>query len=330
MKVYRKKQVQQLQGKIITYFEVGNKFTVFLTSEQILYFCKTDEYLSMGQTNFSIRENIQQVSAKSQNLIYLTKSGVYQHFNADEVNFYDSNRFIRLTEYPYQQIPKQITVGKECAYIISHKNEVYKAELYEDKDNLIKGFSPFIRAFKEKNIVHIFSDRSTYFAIERKQVPPISEWDNEKVLSFMESIQLQDYINIAKYENLDGKKLQNITKNYMIKTMGLIKEDLQTKLITEIIKHKEALDLEEKIYAWGKNDYGQLGLPISSNINQPIHVQIPGLKKGEFIQDIQLCWKNTVIFTNENQVYCTDSSTTRRAIINFKQKVEKKQKTGKI
>ena len=53
-------------------------------------------------------------------------------------------------------------------------------------------------------------------------------------MNWLRVIGLKDYVRIAKAEKLDGKKLMNIEKTYMINVLGITKPNMQSKLLTSI------------------------------------------------------------------------------------------------
>lgn len=154
----------------------------------------------------------------------------------------------------------------------------------------------------------VFSGLSSFFAYQREEIPPIDKWTTEQVMEFLASFEeFQDYINIVKYEGIKGSDLSHISKKFMKDRLGLIRDELQLKLMTEIIKYKDATFKQERVYAWGKNEYGQLGLSKCTNVHLPMKVEIPHLEKNDNIDMIKIGWKNSVLVTKERRIFISEN-----------------------
>jgi hypothetical protein len=77
--------------------------------------------------------------------------------------------------------------------------------------------------FKNKKIFKVVSGFTFYFALERDEIPPLEEWDNARVLAFMEQIDLSEYCNIIKYQNVTGKHLLKLDKTFFQETIGMLR-----------------------------------------------------------------------------------------------------------
>lgn len=87
----------------------------------------------------------------------------------------------------------------------------------------------------------------------------------------------------------------------------MIRDELQLKLLTEINKYRESTYKPEKLYGWGKNDSGQLGLSKSTNINQPTRIDLPTLDESDEVEVIKIGWKNSVLVTKNRRIFITEN-----------------------
>lgn len=93
----------------------------------------------------------------------------------------------------------------------------------------------------------------------------------------------------------------------MIDRLGLIRDELQLKLQTEIIKYRKETHKPAVLYGWGKNDSGQLALSKCTNINAPMKIDIPALGSEDDIEVIKIGWKNSVLITKEKRIFITEN-----------------------
>ena len=49
---------------------------------------------------------------------------------------------------------------------------------------------------ENKNIVRVFSQYFNYFAIEKNFIDSIEKWNNQKVIEWLWTIDMQDYVKI--------------------------------------------------------------------------------------------------------------------------------------
>ena len=62
---------------------------------------------------------------------------------------------------------------------------------------------------------------------------------------------------MVKYGKITGSMFeQQLSREFMISTLGIIGENEQTKLKTEVIRVQKAKVLEVQLYGWGSNILG--------------------------------------------------------------------------
>jgi hypothetical protein len=122
------------------------------------------------------------------------------------------------------------------------------------------------------------------------------EWSNEELIRWLNKNQdFQDYAKIVRYNEYTGSEFaqQAVEKRFLRETLGMFRDDLQVKIITEINQAAENRYKPYKLYGWGKNEFGQLGLAVSNNIQMAATVPLPKLDDDDEIQSIQCGWKNS-------------------------------------
>ena len=67
--------------------------------------------------------------------------------------------------------------------------------------------------------------------------------------------------------------------------------------------HSLALDSEGQIYAWGSNDYGQLGNGDTTDSNTPVKVDTSGVLDGKTISQISAGNYHSLALDSEGQIY---------------------------
>ncbi|MBP9489374.1 hypothetical protein KBE88_01255, partial [Candidatus Saccharibacteria bacterium] len=67
--------------------------------------------------------------------------------------------------------------------------------------------------------------------------------------------------------------------------------------------HSLALDSEGQIYAWGYNDYGQLGNGDTTSSNTPVKVDASGVLAGKTISQISAGGAHSLALDSEGQIY---------------------------
>lgn len=62
------------------------------------------------------------------------------------------------------------------------------------------------------------------------------EWSNEELLKWMSGNDFADYAKVVRYNEYNGSEFcgLGLDKKWMRETLGLFRDDLQVKLITEI------------------------------------------------------------------------------------------------
>jgi len=117
-------------------------------------------------------------------------------------------------------------------------------------------------------------------ALERNDTEPLGTWSHETVAKWLESIRLGDYSSIVKYQKIDGPKIAKADTEFLANVLGIMQEVEQDKLRFEVGRVRHGLIGECKVWGWGNNKWGQLGLYGGNNFPEPKLVPVPELNEA--------------------------------------------------
>ena len=86
---------------------------------------------------------------------------------------------------------------------------------------------------------------------------------------------------------------------------------MQTKFLNEIEKVSQKTYTTPKLYGWGNNSSGQLGLNVvQANVGSPVEIKtLLELGKNDYIEHIECGTKATAIVTHSGKVWITEIPT---------------------
>ena len=119
-----------------------------------------------------------------------------------------------------------------------------------------------------------------FLLLEKEIVPPLSQWTTEEVYKWFEEMKLDDYLNIIKYEKISGKDLVIADNTFYENVMGM-EEDQMKKVKYEVSRIKQGYGKNMKLWGWGSNKKGQLGLVNYSQayVKTPTKLTLPILEQ---------------------------------------------------
>ena len=165
---------------------------------------------------------------------------------------------------------------------------------------------------KLTNVVKISANCNHFLALERNDTEPIGLWNHEKVTKWFETIRLGDYASIVKYQKIDGKKIEQADSSYLADVLGIMQEVEQDKLRFEVGRVRDGLIGECKVWGWGNNKWGQLGLYGGNNFPEPKQIPLPDLfeasqlqKDRDFIVNIECGKRQSAFITHKGEVWVT-------------------------
>ena len=123
----------------------------------------------------------------------------------------------------------------------------------------------------------------------------------------MKEIGFEEYLNIIKYEKVDGKKIMEGDKKYFKDIIGMSVNKIN-QLYKEIKKVEDGSVRNMKIWGYGNNRFGQLGLANIKYSKTPLKLEIPEneLKmNNDFIIDIICSNTISLLITKKEKIYIT-------------------------
>jgi hypothetical protein len=167
--------------------------------------------------------------------------------------------------------------------------------------------SPMFKGDEQRHFQKVYSGFLFYFALEREEVESIEKWDNNQVVAWAEKKEFFDYLKILKYENIKGSDLIKANRSFLTETLGISKENHQTKFLTEICQCIQKTYKNQVLYAWGNNKNGQLGTTVSTNIMTPTKIDLSFLAPDDVIMHIACAHTKTVLTTKKGQLWLSEN-----------------------
>ena len=126
---------------------------------------------------------------------------------------------------------------------------------YKNYINQIPKFK-LISEQKFPNFYAISGYNNYFILLEKEKVKSLEEWNNDEIYKWFEEMELDDYLNMIKYQKITGKDIVQGGKDYLIDFMG-VEEDHLNKLNYEINALKFQSIKNMKLWGWGNNKNGQ-------------------------------------------------------------------------
>ena len=142
-------------------------------------------------------------------------------------------------------------------------------------------------------------------------------------------MELDDYLNIIKYQKITGKDIVKGGKVFLLDVMGLL-EDHINKLNYEIGTLKYETSKDMKLWAWGNNKNGKLGLMNNQTfVKLPTLVNLPNMMNDDTIEKI-FCYKSySILLTKFGNIFVTGKYTIKEQTNNNKKIKEENNKKNK-
>ena len=132
----------------------------------------------------------------------------------------------------------------------------------------------------------------------------MEEWNTQEIYKWFEDMELDDYLNIIKYQKITGKDIVQGGKDYLLDVMGL-EEDHINKLNYEMGTLKFETSKDMKLWGWGNNKNGQLGITANNQtfLKLPTHIDLPNLMPDDTIEKI-FCYKEySILLTKFGNIF---------------------------
>ena len=257
---------------------------------------------------FSNTENFYYIT-KEQFLNYFKKKKEYEEKDIEQkINEKIEFGFIIPIKFEknYSKI-KDISYSETSIIIIDENNKLYFFSANEfSKLNTINPTFKLVTEQQFNNYYSMSNGENFCLLLEKKILPPLEEWKTNEIYKWFEELKFNDYLNIIKYEKITGKDIYEGDYDFFINCIGMKDEDIK-KLNYEVSKIKEGSYKSLKLWGWGNNKNGQLGM-INYNLNYvkvPTLINLPELQENDSIEKIYCGKGYSLLISNFGNIFIT-------------------------
>ncbi len=238
--------------------------------------------------------------------------------NNIEINIMNIDSIIPIKfEKQYSKI-KDISYSETNIMIIDETNSLYFFSTSEfSKINNIEPTFKLVSEQKFNNYYSMSNGENFWLLLEKKIFPPLEEWTTNEIYKWFEELKFYDYLNIIKYEKITGKDIYEGDCDFFRNCIGMNDDNIK-KLNYEISKIKKGLTKYLKLWGWGNNKNGQLGM-LNYNLNYikvPSLIPLPEFQDNESVEKIYCGKGYSLIISNFGNVFITGN-------YNIKDKISK-------
>ena len=261
---------------------------IFTFNEFLLFLTNKDEFVLVPFTQLEItkendeKENEKEKKSEENEIVYPKKL---------ENNF---------------GVIKHIYSNNSNVVILNNEDQIYSipASDYKNYINQIPKFKLFSEQ-KFPNFYTISGYNNYFILLEKEKVKPLEEWNNDEIYKWFEEMELDDYLNIIKFQKITGKDIVQGGRDYLIDFMG-VEEDHLNKLNYEINTLKFESSKNLKLWGWGNNKNGQLGLMNNQTfVKVPTQINLPNLMPDDTIEKIYCDKSYSILLTKFGNVFIT-------------------------
>eukprot|EP01017_Pseudomicrothorax_dubius_P037874 TRINITY_DN5608_c0_g1_i4.p1 TRINITY_DN5608_c0_g1~~TRINITY_DN5608_c0_g1_i4.p1 ORF type:complete len:735 (-),score=176.96 TRINITY_DN5608_c0_g1_i4:822-3026(-) len=218
----------------------------------------------------------------------------------------DSLKYVKVNNVPISR--RSWCIGAQNAYFVDEKGNLSGCSLNLHADKSPESYfssARVISQLQEKRIQKVYSGFYYYFAVEREEIESLEHWDNKSVLKWADSIGFHDYIKIMRYEHLTGQDLVKISRKYLADTLGMLREDQQTRFLNEIQSQQKLRFRPQNLYGWGLNKNGQLGTTSTASSPFPIKIDTSFIDSNDEIVDIVCGRTYSLMLSDKGSLWMT-------------------------
>jgi hypothetical protein len=317
-----------LPYEIIKIFYIG-KYFVFLTKEDNLYYINFDEIFMKPKLEEEIlphqKELLQTKFPNEDKSIHkLFPIHIEKNYNGIIDIGSNLNNFMMLIDNNYdifglyhgdinnkknEEKNKNKNKSKNSSNNNS-KNNSRKESIIERDNDIEKDIICFYKVnqgIKFQNYYTMSFGENYWILLEQKYRIPLIDWGVDKILDWFEKeIGYEDYLKVIKYQNVTGKNILEGDRKFFKETLGMPVNKIKQLTNKEIKRVENGSVKDMKIWGYGNNRSGQLGVVSTKYSKIPIKLEIPEneLKiNNDFI--VKIICSNTIslLLTKNNKIY---------------------------
>ena len=345
-----------LPYEIIKIFYIG-KYFVFLTKEDNLYYINFDEIFMKPKLEEEIlphqKELLQTKFPNEDKSIHkLFPMHIKKNYNGIIDIGSNLNNFMMLIDSNYdifglyqgdinnkknEEKNKNKSKSKNSSNNNS-KNNSRKESIIEGDNDIEKDIICFYKVnqgLKFQDYYTMSFGENYWILLEQKYRIPLIDWGVDQILDWFEKeIGYEEYLKVIKYQNVTGKNILEGDRKYFKETLGMPVNKIKQLTNKEIKKVENGSVKNMKIWGYGNNRSGQLGIVSNKYSKIPIKLEIPEneLKlNNDFI--VKIICSNTIslLLTKNNKIYICGNfnQKEKQNIINNEEKEEKEKNDKK-
>ena len=339
-----------LPYKILKIFYVG-KYFIFLTKESNLYYILFDEIFMKPKMEEELEPNQKEllstlypeedISIHKLFPIHIEKNyNEIIDINSNNNNFMmfiDSNYDLYGLYHGNLNNKENYEKKGKGKHKNSSKNNSRKESTIENQENEkeILSFYKINQGLKFQNYYTMSFGENFWILLEQNYKNPLIDWTMEEILDWFEKdIDFEEYLKVVKYQKVNGKNIVEGDKKYFIDILGMSSNKIKQLTNKEIKKVENGSVKNIKIWGYGNNRFGQLGLASTKYSKIPTKLEIPenDLKiNNDFI--VKIICSNTIslLITKKGKIYiCGNfSQKEKQNIINIEDKSKEEKNENK-
>ena len=311
-----------LPYRILKIFYVG-KYFIFLTKENNLYYILFDEIFMKPKMEEELEPNQKEllstlypeedISIHKLFPIHIEKNyNEIIDINSNNNNFMmfiDSNYDLYGLYHGNLNNKENYEKKGKGKHKNSSKNNSRKESTIENQENEkeILSFYKINQGLKFQNYYTMSFGENFWILLEQNYKNPLIDWTMEEILDWFEKdIDFEEYLKVVKYQKVNGKNIVEGDKKYFKDILGMSSNKIKQLTNKEIKKVENGSVKNIKIWGYGNNRLGQLGLASTKYSKIPIKLEIPenDLKlNNDFI--VKIICSNTIslLITKKEKIY---------------------------
>ena len=337
-----------LPYKILKIFYVG-KYFIFLTKESNLYYILFDEIFMKPKMEEELEPNQKELLSTlypEEDISIHKLFPIHIEKNYNEIIDINSNNnnFMMFIDSNYDlyglyhgNLNNKENYEKKGKHKNSSKNNSRKESTIENQENEkeILSFYKINQGLKFQNYYTMSFGENFWILLEQNYKNPLIDWTMEEILDWFEKdIDFEEYLKVVKYQKVNGKNIVEGDKKYFKDILGMSTNKIKQLTNKEIKKVENGSVKNIKIWGYGNNRFGQLGLASTKYSKIPIKLEIPenDLKlNNDFI--VKIICSNTIslLITKKGKIYiCGNfSQKEKQNIINIEDKSKEEKNENK-
>ena len=284
---------------------------IFTLIDFILILTNKDEFILIPNKSLKINENKIENEKKNTDS---DEDKELKEENKNNIKKEENIIYPKKLENTYGSI-KYIYSNTSNVILLNNECQLYSIPALDYK-NFEKQIPKF-KLFTDQKFPDFYTMRGSnnfFLLLEKERIKPLEEWNSEEVYKWFEEMELDDYLNIIKYHRITGKNIIEGGKDYLLDTMGIL-EDHLNKVNYEISTLKYETSKNMKLWGWGNNKNGQLGLINYQNfIKVPTQINLPNMMPDDTIEKI-FCGKSySVLLTKFGNLFVTGNYSVKEKV----------------